>query len=284
MTQLRRLEADLCIERAVQPPGGTRAEAKATGRHLGGGEGDRRHAGGGEGDARPRKGAQSGIDHDRGMGSRTRPGDAAAAAAKRAGEAMGEELRDARIGAGLSLADAGTAAGLSASQLSRMERGAIERVTIEQLWRAGAALGLRGHAKYYPAGSPVRDRAHLALLARFEQRLRPPLQLRREVPMPIEGDLRAWDGMVRGATNPFFSEGETHLGDVQALERRLRQKLRDDPRSDLLVLVVMRSEHNRAVLRDHREVLRDLLPLDGGAVLRALADGRPPAASGIVVL
>ena len=143
---------------------------------------------------------------------------------------------------------------------------------------------MRGFARLYPAGSPVRDRSQLAVLERFERILAPPLRLIREVPIPLEGDLRAWDGLVIAPASRCFVEVETHLRDMQAVERRLGAKVRDDPRSNTLVLVVMRSAHNRDVLRDHRESMRGLLPLDGAAIHAALRAGRIPRASGVVML
>ena len=193
------------------------------------------------------------------------------------------ELRSARIGAGLSLDDAARAAGISPSQLGRLERGLLSQPTVEQLCRAGAPVGLRASMKLYEAGAPIRDPAQLALLGRFEAALGPPLRLVREVPLPIERDLRAWDGMVVAPDSRAFVEGETHLTDVQAFERRLRLKLRDDERSSTLILLLMRSAHHRDLLRLHRETLRDLLPLDGAAILRALRSGHTPPTSGILM-
>ena len=108
--------------------------------------------------------------------------------------------------------------------------------------------------------------------------------MRREIPLPLQGDLRAWDAVVEGADGAFFTEGESHVSDVQALERRMRLKVRDDPRALIVVLVLTRSDHHRAVLAEHRESFRDLLPLDGAAVLRAVRAGRCPPASGIVLI
>jgi hypothetical protein len=173
---------------------------------------------------------------------------------------------------------------LSPHQLGRLERGVIARPSVEQLARAGAALGLRISVRSFPAGPPVRDRAQLALLGRFEACLRAPLRLRREIPLPIRGDPRTWDGMVEGDGSPFFIEGESRIRDAQAFERKLRLRLRDDPRASLVLLVATRSDHNRAVIAEHREALRDLLPMDGGPILRALRAGRRPPASGIVLI
>lgn len=218
------------------------------------------------------------------MASRQRPGDLGADDARRAARAVGTELRSARLGLGLSQAAVARAAGMSDSQLGRLEHGQIRRPTLDQLCRAGRALGLSATLRYFPSGSPVRDAGQLALLARFERLLAPPLVMRREVALPIRGDLRAWDGMVSGDRRLGFVEGESYLGDTQALARRVELKLRDDPRGDVVILVVARTAHNRRVLAEHREALRAQFPLDGAVVIRALRAGRVPPASGIVLV
>jgi hypothetical protein len=173
---------------------------------------------------------------------------------------------------------------MSPAQLGRLERGELRRPDLEQLARGGRALGLDLSARFYPTGAPVRDAAQIALLARLERCLGAPLRLRREVPLPIDGDTRAWDGVIEGDGRPCFTEGETRLGDAQAIERRLRLKQRDDPRATVVVLLVTRSDHNRRILAEHRESLRDLLPLDGAAIMRALRAGRCPPAGGVLLL
>ena len=108
--------------------------------------------------------------------------------------------------------------------------------------------------------------------------------MRREIPLPVAGDLRAWDAMVEGDGAPFVVEGESHVRDVQEVDRRIRLKQRDDPRAATVVLVLTRSDHHRRLLEEHREALRGLLPLDGAGVLRAIRAGRRPPASGLVLL
>ena len=226
----------------------------------------------------------SGFRQHGDMPVRQRPADLGAADARRLTRSVATELRDARIALGISQRTIARASGISPSQLGRLERGDAPDPAIGVICRVARSLGLAASVKLYPAGVPVRDAAHLALFARFERLLAPPLRLIREVPLPIEGDLRAWDGAIGGAGRLCFTEGETRIGDTQAFARRTELKLRDDGRGTVVILLVARTRHNLEVLRASREALRALLPLDSAAIARALRDGRPPAASGIIVL
>jgi transcriptional regulator with XRE-family HTH domain len=199
---------------------------------------------------------------------------------------LGEEHRIARVGAGLSLRDTAAASGSSRSQLSRFERGAIDRASMTELGAWFAVLGLDLVIKAYPAGDPIRDRAQLALLERLRSRLHETLRWRPEVPLPIEGDLRAWDAEITGPKPDEWRarvEAETKIADGQALERRLTLKLRDDPGGHV-ILLVSDTRANRAALRSMGAGLRELLPLETRAILTSLAAGRDPGMSGIVIL
>lgn len=194
------------------------------------------------------------------------------------------ELRDARLAAGLSQATVARAAGMSGSQWSRLERGAIRRPDVLQVCCAARVLGLRASVKLYPVASPLRDAGQLRVFERLLAVVGAPLTVHREIGLPIAGDLRAWDAMITGGGSPCFADLETHVTDAQALERRVRLKQRDDPRATVVLLVLARTDHHRRLLAEHREVFRDLLPLDGTPILAALRAGRRPAASGMVLL
>ncbi|TME13009.1 MAG: hypothetical protein E6I65_01995 [Chloroflexi bacterium] len=71
----------------------------------------------------------------------------------------GRELRIARVTAGTSQREAGGRAGMSHSQFGRIERGAIRQLTIDQLCRASAAVGLRLIARAVPDGDPAAARS-----------------------------------------------------------------------------------------------------------------------------
>ncbi|MEA2536895.1 MAG: hypothetical protein QOF11_1129 [Chloroflexota bacterium] len=190
------------------------------------------------------------------------------------------------MGAGLSLRDAAAAAGASHVQLLRFERGELQRMRVADVGAWCAVVGLDLSVRAYPAGDPIRDRAQLALLERFRSRLHPNLRWRAEVPLPLEGDLRAWDGEVAGRTAPPWRlrvEAETNLADGQALTRRLQLKVRDDPEG-LVVLLVSDTRANRRAIATMRSGLDQWLPLRTREVLAALRSGRNPGGGGVVVL
>lgn len=196
---------------------------------------------------------------------------------------LADDLRQARLNSGLSQLTAAKAVGMSHAQLGRIERGELERLTIDQVIKACAAVGLGLSVRTYPMGDPARDAGQLALLERLRRVCATGMSMRTEVPVGPMGDLRAWDAVVRCSDGSFAVEAETRLVDLQAQERRVALKLRDGA-FDRVILVVADTANNRRMLAAHREVLRGLLPLDPREVLRALRAGQAPSASGIVVL
>ena len=138
-------------------------------------------------------------------------------------------------------------------------------------------------ARAYPAGQPIRDAAHRALIDRFRARVAPTVAWRFEVPLPIAGDLRAWDAVLLIGTAQIAVEAETRPRDIQALQRRVALKRRDDPGIGAVVLLLADTRHNRELVRDHGDALQADLPL-GSAALLALGEGRQPAGSGFVLV
>lgn len=135
----------------------------------------------------------------------------------------------------------------------------------------------------YPPGDALRDRTQVALLERLRANVHPSLRWRTEVPLPIDRDLRAWDAVVSGTGWRCRIEAETRLADLQAVERRVALKARDDPGGHLLLLV-SDTRGNRAALLLRRAALEAAFPLDQRTMLAALRDGRDPGGSGIVML
>jgi transcriptional regulator with XRE-family HTH domain len=196
--------------------------------------------------------------------------------------AAGAEVRHLRLRAGLSQARLAAAAGVSRALIGRIELGRAGRINVATLAVIYALLGQRLSLKAFPVGEPLRDAAHLRLLARFDARVPGSWRRRRESVMPRLGDLRAWDERLDGAAS-IGVEAETALGDMQAMERRISAKQRDSG-VDHVILLVSDTHRNREILRNHRVHLRQAFPLDTREVLRALAAGTDPGGSGIVVL
>jgi transcriptional regulator with XRE-family HTH domain len=114
--------------------------------------------------------------------------------------AIGDEIRAARLDRDLSLREVCLAVGVSVSTGSRLERGVLEHVDVMLLARMCAVVGLDMSVKAYPGGEPIRDAAHLGLLGEFRALLHSSVEWATEVPLPITGDPRAWDGLARGAS------------------------------------------------------------------------------------
>jgi transcriptional regulator with XRE-family HTH domain len=173
--------------------------------------------------------------------------------------------------------------GISPPQISRIEHGQSRHVAFETLAQLAAGLGLDLSLRAYPNGSPVRDAAQLALLARFRAALPRQLKHRTEVPVGPAGDLRAWDDVVFGASWSLPVEAETRLRDVQALNRRLALKQRDGEVPSML-LVVADTRHNRHVLRIAADEFADRFPVRQRDAMAALARCQKPAGSSILIL
>src|ERR1035437_5002833 len=176
------------------------------------------------------------------MSTRERASDSGSIRARTIVAEPGQEARHARLEHGLSQALAAREARTSRSQISRIEAANAPRVSIAELARVLAVLGLELSAKAYPGGSPVRDAAHRALIERFRARVSPGVPWRFEVPLPIPGDRRAWDAVLLIGTAQIAVEAETRPRDVQALQRRIALKRRDDPGIGAVVLVLANTD------------------------------------------
>ncbi len=223
------------------------------------------------------------------MPTRERPIDRATQIAHHDVSRVGEELRTARVGSGLSLRFVGKRVGRSATQVMRIERGLVPNVSVRQMARIGGVVGLDVRLRAYPGPDPVRDTAQVKLLGRLEARLHDSLKFRTEVPLPIEGDQRAWDGWISGFEDrPDRGSGlpvdaETRLHDVQALLRRLALKVRDSG-VDQVLLVLADTRTNRYALAHADPILAATFPVSPRQALAALAAGRHPGGSAVIFL
>ena len=134
----------------------------------------------------------------------------------------------------------------------------------------------------FPAGDPLRDAGQLRLLERLRDRLDPALTWRTEVPLPIDGDRRAWDALIVGRGWRTAVEAETVLDDFQAVERRVAVKSRDGGIDHVIVLVAETRRNRRALAAAHG-AFPDF-SRDARGVLRDLGAGRDPGCSAIVIL
>jgi len=196
-----------------------------------------------------------------------------------------EDGRAARIAAGLSQREVGRALGCSHARIGRMEGGELVP-DIEFLAAYCAIVGLDLSLRAYPAGDAMRDGPQQRLLERLRGRLHPGLRWRTEVPLPIPGDLRAWDAEIRGVVPTRWRsrvEAETRVSDGQALERKLALKLRDDPEGHLILLLAD-TRSNRAAIAALRPGLRAQFPINARDLFAALGAGREPPGNAIVLM
>jgi transcriptional regulator with XRE-family HTH domain len=207
--------------------------------------------------------------------------------ARAVGRALEDEARvradlvRARHGSGLSREDVGKACGLSRTGIERIESG-TRRSTLRKLSAFGAAVGLDVRLRAYQAGDAIRDAGQNRLLERFRGRLHSSLGWGTEVPLPIDGDQRAWDAVIRATTWHRPVEAETVLDDLQATERRLTLKQRDGGEAHVILLVAD-TRRNRRALEAAPGAFAGL-PLRTREILGALGRGEEPGAGGIVIL
>lgn len=217
------------------------------------------------------------------MTVRDRRVDRAIALATSMSELARREFRDARLASGLSRGEVARSVGMSPSQVDRFERRLLRDIRLDQMTRLSVAVGLVPNLRFYPDGDPLRDAGQIRVLGRLRDRL-PSGRFPTEVPLHGRADLRAWDAVLDeiGCTDAF--EVETMIWDLQALERRLMLKLRDDTRIQHVFLVVADTRRNRLALAAGREALLGNFPLETRAALASLSAGRCPGSSGVIVL
>jgi transcriptional regulator with XRE-family HTH domain len=218
----------------------------------------------------------------RGVSTRERPADRGRRRASEAFQHLGRDVRSARIGAGLSLRVVAKATGTSHQQLLRFERGRTDHMPVQDLGAWCATVGLDLVLRAYPAGDPIRDAGQQRLLDRLRPQVHHSLTFRTEVPLPIHGDLRAWDLLIAAEGWRIAVEAETVVDDVQALERRLNRKQRDGG-IEVLILLVADTRRNRRAIESAPASFAGF-SRDGRATLRALRAGQRLDRNAIVFL
>ena len=196
---------------------------------------------------------------------------------------LGSDLREARLARGLRQVDVARAMSVSHAAISRVELGLLPSLSIVDAVRHGAVVGLKFHARFYPAGGGLRDAAQLDLLRRLRARIGDRWSWQLEAPLNIAGDLRAFDALIGNEQAKVAVEAITRLRDAQAQLRAAALKQRDGqvPR---LVLLIKATEHNREAVASAADVLATTFPLGTRAILTALSEGADPGDNGIVLL
>jgi transcriptional regulator with XRE-family HTH domain len=218
------------------------------------------------------------------MGTREVARDRGTQRARRILDEIGGEIRAARRERSLSQTAVAVAARTSRSQVSRIERVEAPRASVMELARLLSVVGLELSARAYPAGPPIRDAAHRALLDRLREHSSPSIVWRFEVPVGGYADMRAWDARLEIGRTCLAVEAETRPRDVQALQRRMALKLRDSRGVTGMILLLADTRHNRALVQENGEAIKAQLPIDSDTMLAALASGRDPGGSGVVLL
>lgn len=195
---------------------------------------------------------------------------------------LGQELVNGRRTCGATQAEVARALGWSASKVRRIERGQRKSVTHLELATFASVVGLRYSGRFFVGTARLRDASQLEMINGYRSMAATwGWTCRIEDPVPITGDLRAFDLMLRAAGGKVAHEFISRLSDAQAQVRPLLRKQRDAGIGSL-VLVLKDNAENRRASVEAGAALTDLFPLGSRAVLSALRSGRDPGGNGIV--
>jgi len=196
---------------------------------------------------------------------------------------LGSEFRERRLQLALSQAHVAAACRVSRPRYTRIEAGKVLTLSLLEIHRIAGVVGLDAVIRVYPGGIPIRDRGQALRLRTLLAFAAAPLTYRTEV--PVRGDrpgsgLRAWDAVLFGRDERTGIELEMRLRDIQAAERRVALKRRDDP-TDHFLLVLAHTASNRRVLHEVA-AFADLNRLRRRDVLASLRRGQHPG-TGLVL-
>lgn len=209
------------------------------------------------------------------MTIRTRLLDEARRRSIRLAHELGDELRAARHVAGLTQRNVARAIHSSQAEVSRRERGLLRGIGVDRLIAHAAAVGMRVSVKMWPVGGAIRDAAQARHVAAILARIGRPWTVLLEAPIPLAGDLRAVDVLLRSPAGSVAVEVITRLSDLQAQLRAAQLKARDIG-ATRLVIVVAGTHANRRAVADARGTLLATFDLDARQVLADLTAGRVP--------
>lgn len=196
---------------------------------------------------------------------------------------LGRELRLARHTTGATQQQVAVRLGWSKSKVSRIERGLSPGVSVADLTRLAAVVGLRPSVKFFPTGRPLRDSGQIELLAALNLRMHSSWHSLHEVPMPKPGDLRAADQLSTIPGCRVMVEAYRRFSDYQAQTRSARLK-QQEIGAERLVILLEDTRTNRDALSAGGSEVRRSFPVPPRAMLAALGAGRDPGGDGIILL
>jgi transcriptional regulator with XRE-family HTH domain len=216
------------------------------------------------------------------MPYRIRSLDEAIRRSRRATAVLGEELADARRTAGATQLEVARALGWSASRVRRIEHGQRRSVTHLELASFGSVVGLDYSGRFFVGGTRLRDAVQLAMINGYRAfAVRNGWRASIEQPLPVTGDLRAFDLLLHRGAARVAHEFISRLRDVQGQVRPIQIKQRDAA-NVTVILVIRDTAENRQMVRAADAALREAFPLDAREVLSAIREGRDPGSNGIV--
>jgi len=164
----------------------------------------------------------------------------------------------------------------------RIERGQRRSVTHLELACFASVVGLSYSGKLFIGRTRLRDATQLGMVNAYRSAMVAwGWQCRIEEPMPLTGDLRAFDLMLRADGRRVAHEFVSRLRDVQAQVRPLLRKQRDAGIGSLILVLRDTTDNRRAVL-EAGPALRDSFPISARTVLLAMRERRDPGGNGIV--
>lgn len=171
----------------------------------------------------------------------------------------------------------------SQSEVNRLGQYLFPAVSVVRLSEMVAVLGLELSAGLYRMGDPIHDKGQQPLIGRFTSNVAPPYVTTREVLLPVAGDTRSWDVLLRRESLLVGVEAETRIRDIQALVRRVRERERDGGVDEILI-VLSDTAHNRSLVGQLREALGPRYSTSRTTLLAALRSGEPVPGSGVILL
>ena len=205
--------------------------------------------------------------------------------ARTVAESVGQGVLLARANLGLSRRAAARLAGVSGASVRHLEDGAPS-VAIDTACRIASALGLKLWVKAFPVGEPrLRDSGQLGLAERLRQIAHAAYRFEMEHHL---GNGRAVDVVLFGAVEIIAIEIIRALADFQAQYRSALAK-RDvmaerHQRPVRLVLAVSDTRRNRAVVREHSQLVTQVLPAGSRRVLGVIRAGTELGSDGVLWL